>query len=157
MKKLLETETFVTATAVSVNATGDPLNGNPFESTAFAVSLDTPSAAPNVRVTDAIPAALVAGVVVDYDSTTNSLVVAGYGNNPMNLGRKTYYTDFAPRLGLSYLLCTVIENTVGFPMRITIGYVALAILTSGGVGMISGIYPAYKASKLSPIVALARE
>lgn len=60
-------------------------------------------------------------------------------------------------LGLSYLLCAVIENSVGFPMRITIGYVALAILTSGGVGMVSGIYPAYKASKLSPIVALARE
>jgi putative ABC transport system permease protein len=60
-------------------------------------------------------------------------------------------------LGLSYLLCAIIESTVGFPMRITLGYVALAILTSGGVGMVSGIYPAYKASKLSPIVALARE
>jgi putative ABC transport system permease protein len=60
-------------------------------------------------------------------------------------------------LGLASLLCTVIEGTVGFPMRITIGYVLLAILTSGGVGMISGIYPAYRASKLSPIVALARE
>jgi putative ABC transport system permease protein len=60
-------------------------------------------------------------------------------------------------LGLSYLLCAIIQSTVGFPMRITLGYVLLAILTSGGVGMISGIYPAYKASKLSPIVALARE
>jgi putative ABC transport system permease protein len=60
-------------------------------------------------------------------------------------------------LGLSYILCTIIESSVGFPMRITIGYVLLAILTSGGVGMISGIYPAYRASKLSPIVALARE
>ena len=60
-------------------------------------------------------------------------------------------------LGFAYLLCTIIENTVGFPMRITIGYVLLAILTSGGVGMISGIYPAYRASKLSPIAALARE
>jgi putative ABC transport system permease protein len=60
-------------------------------------------------------------------------------------------------LGLSYLLCAVIQSTVGFPMRITLGYVLLAILTSGGVGMISGIYPAYKASKLNPIVALARE
>jgi len=60
-------------------------------------------------------------------------------------------------LGLSYILCSIIESTVGFPMQITIGYVLLAILTSGGVGMISGIYPAYRASKLSPIVALARE
>jgi putative ABC transport system permease protein len=60
-------------------------------------------------------------------------------------------------LGLSYVLCSIIEATVGFPMRITIGYVLLAIITSGGVGMVSGIYPAYRASKLSPIVALARE
>jgi putative ABC transport system permease protein len=60
-------------------------------------------------------------------------------------------------LGLSYVFCALIESTVGFPMRITIGYVLLAIFTSGGVGMVSGIYPAYRASKLSPIVALARE
>ena len=60
-------------------------------------------------------------------------------------------------LGLAYVLCAIIESTVGFPMQITTGYVLLAILTSGGVGMISGIYPAYRASKLSPIAALARE
>jgi putative ABC transport system permease protein len=60
-------------------------------------------------------------------------------------------------LGFAYVLCAIIEATVGFPMRITISYVLLAIVTSGGVGMISGIYPAYRASKLSPIVALARE
>jgi len=60
-------------------------------------------------------------------------------------------------LGLSYVLCAIVEKTVGFPMQITIGYVLLAIFTSGGVGMVSGIYPAYRASKLSPIVALARE
>jgi putative ABC transport system permease protein len=60
-------------------------------------------------------------------------------------------------LGLAYVLCAIIESTVGFPMRITLTYVLLAILTSGGVGMISGIYPAYRAAKLSPIVALARE
>jgi hypothetical protein len=33
---------------------------------------------------------------------TNSLEVAGVGNIPMNLGRKTYYTSFAPRLGMAY-------------------------------------------------------
>ncbi|MBN2336974.1 MAG: ABC transporter permease [Acidobacteria bacterium] len=60
-------------------------------------------------------------------------------------------------LGLAYVLCAVIEGAVGFPMRITAGYVLLAIFTSGGVGMVSGIYPAYRASKLSPIAALARE
>jgi putative ABC transport system permease protein len=60
-------------------------------------------------------------------------------------------------LGFAYILCAIIEGTVGFPMRITLGYVLLAIFTSGCVGIISGIYPAYRASKLSPIVALARE
>ncbi len=58
---------------------------------------------------------------------------------------------------LSYLLSVIIESTVGFPMRITLAYILMAIFTSGGVGLISGIYPAYKASKLSPIVALMRE
>jgi len=38
----------------------------------------------------------------NYDYTTNSFVVAGVGGNPMNLGRKTYYTGFAPRLGAAY-------------------------------------------------------
>jgi hypothetical protein len=30
--------------------------------------------------------------------------VAGYGGIPMNLGRETYYTNFAPRLGFAYRL-----------------------------------------------------
>ncbi|MBN1569310.1 MAG: ABC transporter permease [Acidobacteria bacterium] len=58
---------------------------------------------------------------------------------------------------VAYGACLIIESAVGFPMRITLSYVILAILTSGGIGVISGIYPAYKASKLNPIVALMRE
>jgi len=58
---------------------------------------------------------------------------------------------------LAYFVCLIIEATVGIPMRITIFYVLLAILASGGIGIISGIYPAHKASKLNPIVALMRE
>jgi hypothetical protein len=38
----------------------------------------------------------------NYDIDTNSLIVAGIGNNPSNLGRKNYKTNFAPRLGISY-------------------------------------------------------
>jgi hypothetical protein len=51
----------------------------------------------------------------NYDPATNSLVVAGYGNNPMNLGRKTYYTGFAPRVGFAYRLDpkTVIRGGFG--------------------------------------------
>jgi hypothetical protein len=40
----------------------------------------------------------------NYDPSTNSWNVAGYGSIPMNLGRKTYYKDFAPRLGMAYRL-----------------------------------------------------
>ena len=58
---------------------------------------------------------------------------------------------------LAYILSSIITHTVGFPMQITVMYILLAIITSGGVGLISGIYPAYKAAKLSPIVALMRE
>ena len=58
---------------------------------------------------------------------------------------------------VAYVACRIIERAVSFPMTITVSYVLLAILTSGGIGIISGIYPAYKASKLNPIVALMRE
>jgi hypothetical protein len=40
----------------------------------------------------------------NYDPATNNWNVAGYGNIPMDLGRKTYYRDFAPRGGLAYRL-----------------------------------------------------
>jgi len=58
---------------------------------------------------------------------------------------------------LSYLLSVTISAATPIPMHITIGYILMAILTSGGIGVISGIYPAHKASKLNPIVALSRE
>jgi len=40
----------------------------------------------------------------NYDPNTNTLLVGGIGNVPMNLGRKTYWTEFAPRLGVAYRL-----------------------------------------------------
>jgi putative ABC transport system permease protein len=58
---------------------------------------------------------------------------------------------------LAYGLSVVIQNTTPVPMTITIGYILLALVTSAGIGLVSGIYPAYKASKLDPIVALSRE
>lgn len=43
-----------------------------------------------------------AGGFSNYDPTTNNLVIAGVGGNPSNLGMKTRYTYFAPRVGFAY-------------------------------------------------------
>lgn len=54
--------------------------------------------------------------------------------------------------GLSW----VVRATTPVPMTITFGYILLSLLVSGGIGMIAGIYPAFKASRLDPIVALTK-
>ncbi len=43
-----------------------------------------------------------AGGFSQYDFTNNSLVIAGVGGNPSNLGLHANHTDFAPRLGIAY-------------------------------------------------------
>jgi ABC-type antimicrobial peptide transport system permease subunit len=58
---------------------------------------------------------------------------------------------------LSYIVCFIIKQATSFPMHITWFYIVTAILFSCGIGLISGIYPAHKASKLNPIVALMKE
>lgn len=60
-------------------------------------------------------------------------------------------------LVLAYIIAAIIRGTTPIPMTITFFYVVLALLASGGIGLISGIYPAHRAAKLDPIVALARE
>jgi putative ABC transport system permease protein len=49
-----------------------------------------------------------------------------------------------------------ISESTQFPMTITAGYILLSLSVSGGIGLIAGIYPAYKASRLDPIVALGK-
>ncbi|MBN2321168.1 MAG: ABC transporter permease [Acidobacteria bacterium] len=55
------------------------------------------------------------------------------------------------------IVSIIVVNTTPVPMFITLTYIIFAVLSSGGIGVISGLYPAFKASKLDPIVALMRE
>ena len=51
----------------------------------------------------------VPGGFSNYDPTTNNLVLAGIGGNPLNLGMQTRYRYFAPRTGFAY---RATDNTV---------------------------------------------
>jgi putative ABC transport system permease protein len=54
-------------------------------------------------------------------------------------------------------ICWLITILAEITMTITVGYILLALIVSSAVGMIAGIYPAFKAARLDPIVALARK
>ncbi len=55
---------------------------------------------------------------------------------------------------LASLVGSVVEMIFEFPMVFRWSYTILALGFSGSIGIISGIYPAYKASKLDPIIAM---
>jgi putative ABC transport system permease protein len=62
---------------------------------------------------------------------------------------------------LGFLLAVGVTGLItilaGWTMTVTFGYVVLSVAVSGGIGLLSGIYPAFKASRLDPIAALARK
>ena len=55
-----------------------------------------------------------AGGFVNYNPATNQLVTAGVAGNPSNLGMKTDYKNFAPRLGASYRVSDQTVVRAGF-------------------------------------------
>jgi len=60
-------------------------------------------------------------------------------------------------VGIGAILTGIMTAAFGVTLRVTWTYVLLSVLVSGGVGVASGWYPASKASKLDPIVALRAE
>ena len=53
-------------------------------------------------------------------------------------------------------ISSLISLTTPVPMTITFPYVILSLAVSGGIGMLFGIYPAIKASRMDPIMALTK-
>jgi putative ABC transport system permease protein len=60
-------------------------------------------------------------------------------------------------LGFAVVISWIIESTTPVTMTISLSYVILSIGVSGGIGIVSGIYPAFRASRLDPIEALRTE
>jgi putative ABC transport system permease protein len=60
-------------------------------------------------------------------------------------------------VALGALLTTVLTAAFGVTLRVTAFYVALSVLVSAGVGVVSGWYPASRAAQLDPITAMRAE
>src|SRR5438552_16522783 len=65
---------------------------------------------------------------------------------------------FGGLIGLlaAYGVTKLITALAQITMTITIGYILLALIVSSVIGMIAGIYPAFKAARLDPIIALTK-
>ena len=60
-------------------------------------------------------------------------------------------------VGLGALLAKIISTVTPLPAAIAMWSVVLAVIVGAGVGIIAGVYPASRASRLDPVVALRSE
>jgi putative ABC transport system permease protein len=60
-------------------------------------------------------------------------------------------------LALAYSIVASIMAATDLTLAITTGYIVMSLSISGGIGILFGMYPAVKASKLDPIRALSYE
>ena len=60
-------------------------------------------------------------------------------------------------VGIAYLLATAVAALTPVPTALPLLAVVAALAVSGGVGLVSGVYPAWKAAGLDPIQALRAE
>jgi putative ABC transport system permease protein len=58
---------------------------------------------------------------------------------------------------LGMLAATITSHLTGWPTLTPFAWIAIACVSSAGIGIVSGFYPAWKASKLDPIEALRYE
>ena len=60
-------------------------------------------------------------------------------------------------VGIAWLASVAVTRLTGFPMKLPASGVAIGVILSTAVGLFFGIYPARRAAKLDPIVALRAE